>query len=67
MSKELIVLRQSERRNIMANGYETYNLIEINKIISEVTQLEMWDTRENQEKWEVILNMQTRFYMICLE
>lgn len=67
MSKELIVLRQSERRNIMANGYETYNLIEINKIISEATQLEMWDTRENQEKWEVILNMQTRFYMICLE
>ena len=62
MSKELIVLRQSERRNIMANGYETYNLIEINKIISEATQLEMWDTRENQEKWEVILNMQTRLH-----
>lgn len=46
----------------MDNGYETYNLIEIKKIISEATQLEMWDTRENQEKWEVILNMQTRLY-----
>ena len=46
----------------MDNGYETYNLIEIKKIISEATQLEMWDTRENQEKWEVILNMQTRLH-----
>ena len=46
----------------MDNGYETYNLLEIKKIISEATQLEMWDTREDKEKWKVLQNMQTRLH-----
>lgn len=40
----------------------TYNLIEIKKIIREAAQLEMWETREDEKQWKVILNMQTRLY-----
>lgn len=44
------------------NGYETYNLIQIKKIIDEAVQIEMFENRNEQEKWDVLQNLQTRLY-----
>lgn len=43
-------------------NYGTYSLAEIKSIIDESVQFEMWDTRHDQSKWDVLLNLQTRLY-----
>lgn len=42
--------------------YSTYNVSEIKAIIDEAIQFEMWETRNEQEKWDTLLNLQTRLY-----
>ena len=46
----------------MENMYSTYNLMELRSIINQAVELEMWETRDKQENWEVIQNLKVRLF-----
>lgn len=46
----------------MDDLYATYNKKEIKTIISQAIEMEMWETRDNEEYWAPLRNLETKLY-----